>query len=106
MLAHPARHAAVLEVRDAIALDHHDSFMATGEPRPQRRERGTSVALFARVRPQHHEKARAAAAAMNVSLATYIERLLDRDEVDPTGCPLWWEDPQPPTQEELFDKTG
>ena len=43
---------------------------------------------------------------MGVSLATYIERLLDRDEVDPTGCPLWWEDSPPATQEELFEKTG
>lgn len=80
--------------------------MAAGEPQPQRRERGRSVALFARVRPQHHEKARVAAAAMGVSLATYIEQLLDRDEVDPTGRPVWWEDPPPATQEELFQKTG
>lgn len=81
--------------------------MATQEPQPRRRARGTSVGLFVRVRPQHNEKARAAAAAMGVSIATYIELLLDRDQVDPAGVPVWWEDPTPPTaQEDMLRQTG
>lgn len=75
--------------------------MTTSDAQPQRRERGTSVALFARVRPEFHAKARRAAAVTGVSLATYIEQLVARDEVDQHGRPVWWPTSPPAEQEEL-----
>lgn len=74
-------------------------------PLPIRRTRGTSVALFARVRPPLHDKALRAAAAVGVSMATYVEQLIARDEVDEHGRPLWWTD-APAEQEELPLKTA
>lgn len=78
------------------------NMLAVSDPTPagKRRTRGTSVALFARVRPPLHDKAHRAAAATGVSLASYVEQLIARDEVDEHGRPLWWPRTDP-SQEEL-----
>ena len=47
------------------------------------------VILQARVAPEHREKANRAADAAGVSLGEYLERLIERDEVDADGCPTW-----------------
>jgi hypothetical protein len=49
------------------------------------------VLIQGRVRPDVRNKARAAADAAGVSFASYLERLIERDEVDETGCPVWLE---------------
>ncbi len=74
--------------------------MATG---PRRRPRSAgSTALFARVNPDNHTKALAAADALGVSLAAYVDALLARDELDERGRPTWWPiDDTSSDQEEL-----
>jgi len=58
---------------------------------PRRRPRSAgSTALFARVNPDNHTKAVAAADALGVSLAAYVDALLARDELDAHGRPTWW----------------
>lgn len=73
----------------------------TASSQPARRQRGQSSALYVRVRPGFKEKADRAAAAAGVSLATYIEQLLARDQVDDAGLPVWWPESVPFTQEAM-----
>ena len=63
------------------------------------------VLLQGRVRPATRTKANAAAQAAGISLAAYLEALVDHDEVDDNGCPLWLE-PRNSQQEELPLKTA
>ena len=74
--------------------------------RRQRKHGGQLLALMqARVRPEIREKANIAAQAAGITLAGYLEQLVERDELDVSGCPLWL---TPPTeaQEELPLKTA
>lgn len=41
------------------------------------------------MRPEDHEKAHAAAAALDLSLSGYLAVLVHRDELDANGRPLW-----------------
>ncbi len=45
--------------------------------------------LQARVDEQSWSKANQAADAAGISVSAYIQRLIDRDEMDVNGCPLW-----------------
>ena len=66
---------------------------------------GEPMALLqGRVRIATRRKANAADAA-GITLAAYIEALVNRDEVDANGCPLWLE-PRIADQEELPLKTA
>lgn len=67
---------------------------------------GEPMALLqGRVRIATRRKANAAADAAGITLAAYIEALVNRDEVDANGCPLWLE-PRIADQEELPLKTA
>lgn len=68
-----------------------------GKPEP--------VIMQARVAPERRAKANRAADAAGISLAEYLERLIDRDEVDAAGCPVWLP-PHNDNQEELPLKTA
>lgn len=78
---------------------------------PGRRQRSfgpddpTPVLMQGRVRPEVRAKANAAAQAAGITLASYLERLVARDEVDLNGCPLWLI-PAAADQEELPLKTA
>ncbi|MEJ5913172.1 toxin-antitoxin system HicB family antitoxin [Pseudokineococcus sp. 1T1Z-3] len=74
------------------------------QPRPRPRT-GQSVAVYARVHPDLHAKAHRAAAALDVSLATYVEALLARDELDESGRPTWWPRDEH-AQEDLLRQTA
>lgn len=41
------------------------------------------------VRPSSRDKANAAADALGISLSAYLDALIDQDQVDPSGRPLW-----------------
>jgi hypothetical protein len=58
------------------------------------------------VQPDRHAKAQAAASALGISLAAYIDHLLAHEELDEEGRPLWWADAVPADQEELPLKTA
>ena len=79
----------------AVAGRRHRSF-GPDEPTP--------VLMQGRVRPEVRAKANAAAQAAGITLASYLERLVARDEVDLNGCPLWLTPANP--QEELPLKTA
>ena len=49
----------------------------------------TPVLMQGRVHPEIRAKANAAAQAAGITLASYLQRLVERDEVDRNGCPLW-----------------
>jgi hypothetical protein len=63
-----------------------------GKPEP--------VIMQARVAPDRREKANRAADAAGITLAEYLELLIDRDQVDIDGCPIWLP-PRNNLQEEL-----
>ncbi len=48
-----------------------------------------TVPLQGRVAPEIRDKARRAADAAGISMATYLERLIAQDPVDDNGCPTW-----------------
>jgi hypothetical protein len=56
--------------------------------------------MQARVAPDRREKANRAADAAGITLAEYLELLIDRDQVDIDGCPIWLP-PRNNLQEEL-----
>jgi hypothetical protein len=55
----------------------------------KQRPNGPSATIYARVLPHNYDKAQSAAAALNVSVAAYIDLLIQRDRVDPEGRPTW-----------------
>lgn len=57
--------------------------------------------LRARVKPVNFTKAGAIANSLGVPLAHYIDELLEREELDDRGRPLWWAQPAKTDQEEL-----
>ncbi|MBB3092168.1 hypothetical protein [Nocardioides albus] len=71
--------------------------------------RHSAVPLTARTsaRLQESTKAKADAIAdtLGVSLWTYVDALIARDELDEAGKPIWWTG-QPGKEEELFPMTG
>lgn len=73
-----------------------------GRPRGRivKRESEPNALLQGRVQPDVRQKANRAADAAGVSLAAYLEALIDRDTVDENGCPLWLT-PRVDQQEEL-----
>ena len=56
-----------------------------------------TVPLQGRVAPEIRDKARRAADAAGISMATYLERLVAQDPVDENGCPTWLK-PRPDDQ--------
>ena len=48
-----------------------------------------SVYTGVRLRSEDHEKAHAAAAALDMSLSGYLATLVRRDELDAHGRPVW-----------------
>jgi hypothetical protein len=79
--------------------------MAAMKGRRLRRPAATAT-IYARVNPDAHAKAHAAATALGISVAAYVEQLLARDEVGPDGRPVWWDRPPPLSPEEQFEKTA
>jgi len=63
---------------------------AKGRSAPRRGDEGL-VPLQGRVTPAMRQKARDAADAAGISIAAYLQGLLERDEVDANGCPTWLE---------------
>jgi len=80
--------------------------MAAVKGRTHRRGVSNAVLLQARVQPERHAKAQAAAAALGISVAAYIDQLLAHEEVDEHGRPLWWTASVSADQEELPLKTA
>lgn len=67
------------------------------------RARGSNskkIMLQGRVDEELWLKANRAADAAGIAIAAYLQCLVDRDEVDANGCPLWL-DPRDGGQEEL-----
>ncbi len=64
--------------------------MAAIKGRAKRPANVPTVILQARVRPAVRDKAHAAAAALGISVAAYIEQLVAHEQVDEKGRPLWW----------------
>ena len=84
-----------------------DQAMAAVKGRTHRRGVSNAVLLQARVQPERHAKAHAAASALGIPLAAYIDGLLAHEEVDEQGRPVWWSTPAVPAdQEELPLKTA
>jgi len=80
--------------------------MAAVKGRTHRRGVANTVLLQARVQPDRHAKAQAAAAALGISVAAYIDLLLAHEELDEDGRPLWWAGAVPSNQQELPLKTA
>lgn len=80
--------------------------MAAVKGRTHRRGVSNTVLLQARVQPDRRAKAEAAAAALGISVAAYIDQLLDHEQLDEHDRPLWWTVPVPADQEELPLKTA
>ena len=89
-----------------IANARLDRTMAAVKGRKQRRGVSHAVQLNARVLPDRREKALRAAEALGISVNAYIDALLDREQLDERGRPLWWDSPVPTDQEELPLKTS
>ncbi|WP_143448467.1 hypothetical protein [Kineosporia sp. A_224] len=75
--------------------------MAAIKGRRHRSGVSQAVALQVRVQPAQRAKAETAAAALGISVAAYIDRLLAEEVLDEAGRPLWWTQPVPADQEEL-----
>ena len=58
------------------------------------------IMLQGRVDEPMWQKANRAADAAGIALAAYLQHLVDRDEVDANGCPLWL-NPRDGGQQEL-----
>lgn len=60
-----------------------------------------AVQLGARVMPQNKAKAAQIAQALGISVNAYLDALLEHEELDERGRPVWWDRPVPADQEEL-----
>lgn len=79
--------------------------MSAVQGRRQRRTSPGQKILYSKVAEANHAKASAAAQAMGISLAAYIDLVLEREQVDTEGRPLWA--PQERlTFDELRDQLG
>ena len=87
-------------------IHREDSHMSAIRGRRRRSHAGKPepVIMQARVAPDRREKANRAADAAGITLAEYLELLIDRDLVDTDGCPVWL--PRNHVQEELPLKTA
>ena len=66
--------------------------MATGGPGRRRRRgelAGPTVCMQARVCEDTRRKANAIADALGITLSEYLERLVNRETLDPQGRPTW-----------------
>jgi hypothetical protein len=79
--------------------------MAAIQGRQHRSGVSGTVELRARVQPDNFGKAHAAAAALGISMAAYVDALLSREELDERGRPRWWTAPAPTDQIELLQET-
>ena len=59
-----------------------------------------------RMREAMWEKAEQAAASLGVSRDAYLDRYMEREELDEHGRPVWWTDPIPADQQELPLRTA
>ena len=64
--------------------------MSAIKGRPRRPLQEPGVVVQARVSPETRAKAHKTAAALNVSLTAYVERLIAHDQLDESGRPVWW----------------
>lgn len=55
----------------------------------EKRAPGDSQPVFMRVDPETYRRMNAAAQALGMTLAKYQDLLVQRDEVDAEGVPLW-----------------
>ncbi len=60
---------------------------------------GNREKFYGYVLPELCQKARTAAAAANISLGGYLERLIAADQVDENGRPLWAAEPDNPEEQ-------
>lgn len=79
----PGMNAFIPEHRAVAHISGRERRVYTGTTKPD------PVLLQARVDPRIREKANAAADAAGISMAAYLERLIERDQVDAHGCPTW-----------------
>jgi hypothetical protein len=75
--------------------------MAAVKGRTHRTGVADAVQLNTRVHAARRAKAQQVADALGISLGTYIDTLLDREQLDERGRPVWWRDAVPRDQEEL-----
>lgn len=60
-----------------------------------------AVQLGARVQPERKKKTERIAAALGISVNAYLDALLEHEQLDEHGRPLWWDRPVPADQEEM-----
>lgn len=85
------RHAAT-KSRGCIHVAGRVVRMPALKGRTPRRLDEPMVVLQARVAPASRAKAHDAARALGVSVAAYVERLIQQDQLDEAGRPTWWPD--------------
>jgi len=76
--------------------------MAAVKGRNKRRNARDAVAVGVRVHPEQRAKLDAIADALGVSISAYVERLIEREQLDDRGRPVWWDRPVSRDQEELL----
>lgn len=64
--------------------------MASKQGRKYGARAGRTAQLPVRVRPVISAKANRIADAAGVSLSAYVDALLEREELDENGIPVWW----------------
>jgi hypothetical protein len=75
--------------------------MAAVKGRTHRTGVADAVQFKTRIHAARRAKASQVADALGISLGTYIDALLEREQLDERGRPVWWQDPVPRDQEEL-----
>ena len=67
---------------------------------------GNREKFYGYVLPELCEKARTSAAAANLSIGAYLERLIAADQVDADGRPLWATNERTATSQEQLPLAG
>jgi hypothetical protein len=75
-----------------VGIAWHDQLMSATKGRTHRTGVSSAVELMVRVKPSNRAKAGTAAAALGVSLAAYIDKLLEHETLAEDGRPLWWDE--------------